>query len=251
MIMLRSARMGSIERQEIRDRLAGDWPQDFRTLADLLNNRYSCRAFRPEPVPRYVIEQVMGLAQLSPSWANTQPWEVIVTSGAATERLREALLNDLDSDDALQPSDIPFPEGYTGVRQDRRREVAWQLYESVGVAKGDRRASAVQARENQRLFGAPHALLIHTKREMGPYGAIDCGLYLGTLMLGIEAMGLGIIAQAALAQHSGVIKSMFDIPDDTMFVVGASFGYPEPGHRANGFRSRRADPADNVMWAEA
>jgi nitroreductase len=238
--------MGSVEREHLRASLEGSGSEHFQALADLLARRFSCRAFLPDQVPEATIEQMLALAQMTPSWCNTQPWQVTVTSGAATDRLREALLADVDRAGAPVPPDLAFPEAYTGVRLDRRREVGWQLYESAGIAKGDREASARQARENERLFGAPHAILIHTSRELGAYGAVDCGLYLSNLLLAAEALGLGIIAQAALAQHGGVIRDMFDIPDDAQFVVGASFGFADTAHPVNRFRSRRAMPRDNI-----
>lgn len=242
--------MNSLERSAMRATLGQDGPEDFETLSNLLERRFSCRAFLPDPVPRPILEKMLQLAQMTPSWANTQPWEVTITSGVATERLREALVADFESEEPLAPADLPFPERYSGVRLDRRREVGWQLYESTGIAKGDREASARQARENERLFGAPHALLIHTKREMGTYGAVDCGIYLGSLLLAAEALGLGMIAQAALAQHCGVIRELFNIGDDTAFVVGASLGFPDKSHPANRFRSRRAALDECVTWAD-
>ncbi|MEJ5979169.1 nitroreductase [Novosphingobium sp. PS1R-30] len=242
--------MGSIERQDIRAKLGEDGTAPFRSLADLLERRFSCRAFLPDEVPRAVLEQMVTLAQMTPSWANTQPWQVTITSGAATQRLREALLADFDSPEPFAAPDLAFPDTYSGARLDRRREVGWQLYESTGVAKGDREASARQARENQRLFGAPHALLIHTNREMGTYGAMDCGLYLGNLLLAAESLGLGMIAQAALAQHCGVIRDLFGIPDDTVFVVGGSIGYPDRDNPVNQFRSRRAPFSESITWLD-
>ena len=242
--------MASIERQAIRTSLGGDSPHEFNVLADLLAQRFSCRAFRPDPLPRAMISQMLTLAQMSPSWANTQPWNVIVTSGAATERLREALIADFESPEPLAPSDVPFPEFYPPAELARRREVGWQLYESAGIAKGDREASARQARENERLFGAPHALLLHAKRAMGPYGAIDCGLYLGNVLLAAEALGIGMIAQAALAQHCGVIRDLFGIPEDDVFIFGASFGWPDADSPLNGFRSRRAPLEESVTFID-
>jgi len=218
---------------------------DADVLAGLLANRFSCRAFQPDPVPDAVIERMLGIAQMSPSWCNTQPWQVTVLSGVATDRLRGALLADLDSDEAKVP-DIPFPAAYTGPRQERRREVAWQLYDSAGVTKGDRVAAARQARENQRLFGAPHVLLIHSSRELGTYGAVDCGIYLGALMLAAQALGLGMIPQAALADHSVLLRRVLGTPEDQILVAGASFGYADEDSPVNQFRSRRAPLTEAV-----
>lgn len=53
--------------------------------------RRTCRAFRPDPVPRAVIEQAILAAGTAPSGANHQPWHfAVVESPVAKARLREA-----------------------------------------------------------------------------------------------------------------------------------------------------------------
>lgn len=231
------------------------WPQPLVTLSRLLAERYSCRSYRPEPVPRAVIEQMLAVAQMSPSWCNSQPWQVIVTTGEGTERFRQALFEQASRDaatpgGAAMAPDFPFPTAYRGVYKERQREVGWQLYESVGVKYGDRVASGRQALENFRLFGAPHALIVTSERDLGTYGAIDCGLYIGNVMLAAQSLGLGMIPQAALAAYAPLMHEHFGIPDHRMIVLGASFGYADPAHPANSFRSRRAAVNDAVQWVD-
>lgn len=221
-------------------------------LADLLVGRFSCRAYQPDPVPQETIATMLAIAQNAASWCNSQPWQIHVTSGNATERLRSAMYARASADAAggamNAESDIPFPENYTGVYKERQREVGWQLYEAVGVAYGDRVGSGRQMLENFRLFGAPHALLLTTERNIGPYGVLDCGSYLGTLVLAAQSLGIGMIPQAAFANYCPLLREFFDIPDNRDIVCGASFGWPDMEHPANGFRSRRAELGDAVAW---
>lgn len=235
---------------------AGEWPEASNVLGDLLKARFSCRGYKPDQVPRVVIERMLGLAQLSASWCNSQPWQTIVTEGAGTERFRKALYDHAVADHAsnggvprMQP-DFDFPTAYRGIYKDRQREVGWQLYESVGVTYGDRVASGKQALENYRFFGAPHVMVITSERDLGPYGAIDCGLYMGSMLLAAESLGLGIIPQAALATYTPLMHEYFGIPDSRMIVMGASFGYPAPDHPANNFRSKRSALSDVVQWVD-
>ena len=51
-------------------------------LEELLNERFSCRAFLPKPVARATIERVLRVAQRTASWCNSQPWQVVIASGA-------------------------------------------------------------------------------------------------------------------------------------------------------------------------
>ena len=63
----------------------------YDTLTDLLQGRFSCRAFLPEPVPQDDITKIVAAARHVPSWCNAQPWQLIVTQGAATDTFRDAL----------------------------------------------------------------------------------------------------------------------------------------------------------------
>ena len=102
-------------------------------------------------------------------------------------------------------------------------------------------ASARQANENYRLFGAPHAAILTTPRELGLYGAVDCGIYLGNFMLAAASFGVATTPQAALATHSAFVRNYFGIADDRAILCGISFGWPDMEHAANGFRAPRAD----------
>ena len=55
-------------------------------LEELLDERYSCRAYRPEPVPRPTIDRILTAAQRTASWCNSQPWQVVIASGEAKEK---------------------------------------------------------------------------------------------------------------------------------------------------------------------
>ena len=239
-----------MQRQEAQAAVACD-TRATEVLAGLMASRYSCRAFRAEPVPAAVIERMLTLAQLSPSWCNSQPWQVIVTEGAGTERFRDALMAYVGNTGEPAAPDIPYPSGYFGVYKERRRECGWQLYDAVGVPHGDREASGKQALENFRLFGAPHVMIVTSERELGPYGAVDCGLYVGSVMLAAESLGVATIAQAALARCSPFLHAYFAIPESRTVVCGISFGYADEAHPANGFRTRRAGLDEVVQWVRS
>jgi nitroreductase len=218
-------------------------------LEELLNERYSVRAFLPREVPRDTIEQVLKVAQRTASWCNSQPWQVVIASGEAKERFRKSIYGEAASG-AAENSDYPFPREYLGVYLERRRESGFQLYNTLGIPRGDKVAYAKQALENYNFFGAPHVAIIHTTEPLGVYGAIDCGAYVSNFMLAAQALGLGTIPQAALARHSGLIRRHFDLGDDRRVVCGISFGYADHEHRVNGYRTSRAELADVVTFVD-
>ena len=218
-------------------------------LSRLLAERYSCRGFRPDPVPRAAIERILETAQRTASWCNSQPWRVVVTSGEGTERFRKAILAHARSGASAAP-DFAWPREYRGEYLARRRECGFQLYEAVGVRRGDREAGERQRLENFRLFGAPHVAIVTTDEALGVYGAIDCGAYVGNFMLAAQADGVASIAQAALAAYPELIRSHFGLAADRQVVCGLSFGYEDRQHPANRFRTTRAPLEEAVSWVE-
>ena len=150
---------------------------------NLLAARYSCRAYEADPVPRPVIERIVRAAQRTASWCNSQPWHATIMSGAETERFRKVMYETAASGAESAP-DFPWPREYVGVYQARRRESGFQLYDAVGIAKGDKAAAAKQALENFNFFGAPHVAIITTTEPLGVYGAVDCGAYVEQLHAG-------------------------------------------------------------------
>ena len=217
-------------------------------LMDLMQARFSCRGFRPDPLPQPVLDRIAAIAQRSASWCNAQPWQLHVTRGAATERLRQALL--APPVPGEPGPDFDWPRAYEGVYQERRRECGLALYDAVGVARGDREASARQARENLRFFGAPHVAIVTCPDALGVYGAIDCGAYVAAFMLAATSLGVATIAQAAVAARPQRLRDFFGLPADRRVVCGISLGSADSAHPANGLRTTRAAPADAVRWVD-
>ncbi len=218
----------------------------METLDELLSARHSCRAFLPNQIPRETIRQIVETAQKVPSWCNAQPWQLIVTEGRQTDAFRAALM-----DAALRMSarpDIAFPVRYSGVYRERRSACGWQLYDAVGVSKGDRAASARQMQRNFALFDAPHVAIVTTPVELGAYGVLDCGAFVTGFALAAQALGVGSIPQAAVAGMADTVRGHFGLSSDRQVVCAISFGREDKGHPANGFRTPRARLGEVVDW---
>lgn len=220
------------------------------TLTHLLSVRVSCRAFRPEPVAEQTIREILSTAQLTASWCNSQSWQVAVAGGAGTDRLRAALYTAASSGHTATP-DIAFPREYRGVHRDRRRESGYQLYNALGIERGDHQRQREQTLQNFTFFGAPHVAIIHTDEALGPYGAVDCGGYVNNFLLAAAARGVGSIAQAALAMYPDVLRKELGLTPDRTVVCGISFGYPDLDHPSDSYRTTRAPLDEVVEWVNS
>ncbi|MEQ6900019.1 nitroreductase [Nocardioides sp. YIM 152588] len=220
---------------------------DFGTL---MESRWSCRAYRAEPLPEELLTEVLATAQRTPSWCNTQPWQVHLLGGEALEWFRKELTARVVADPMGVSSDLPLPGGYFGVYDERRREAGYALYASLGIERSDRAARAAAMLQNFDFFGAPHALIVTTDKVHGTYGAVDCGAYVTNLMNAALDRGIGSIAQGAIGIQAGVVRELLDLPEDRLVVCAVALGWPAEEHPVNGFRTSRAGLPDVVHVVE-
>lgn len=209
-----------------------------------MEQRWSCRAFRPDPVPADVVSEMLAMAQRTASWCNTQPWHVYLVSGPATQRFAASLTDHVRSHD--ESPDLDVPVGYRGVYRQRRREAGYALYASLGIAREDSAARQAQLLKNFEFFGAPHVAVVTSDRDQGVYGAVDCGGYVANLLHAAHSLGMATVPQAAIALYSDHVHEFLGIPEDRLVVCAVSFGYADTAHPVNQFRTSRADLCDAV-----
>ncbi|MEM6940431.1 MAG: nitroreductase [Pseudomonadota bacterium] len=219
----------------------------YDTLKDTLIKRFSCRAFRPDPVPDQTITAIIDAARHVPSWCNAQPWQVALTKGDATERFR-ALMTQTARAGTPPAPDLPWPERYDGVYGARRRACGFQLYDAVGIDRSDHAGRTEQMLRNYALFDAPHVAILHTPSELGPYGAMDTGGFVTAFALAATALGVACIPQAAIAAYAPVVREHFGIAPDRLVLCAISFGFADTNHPANSFRTDRATADDIIDW---
>lgn len=217
------------------------------TLSQILEDRYSCRAFLPDAVPDADLTRIVETARHVPSWCNAQPWQVEITRGEATSRLRDKLQQTALAG-TLPAPDLEWPSKYTGDYAERRRTCGFQLYDAVGIEKSDRAGRAAQMMRNYAFFDAPHVAIIHSPAELGPYGAMDTGGFVTALTLAATALGVATIPQAAIAAYAPLLKEHLNIAEDRLILCAISMGYADKDAPANQFRTERAETADILRW---
>jgi len=219
----------------------------IETLGQIMTDRYSCRAFLPDPVPDADLARIVETSRHVPSWCNAQPWQIEITRGEGTERLRAALLHTASAGTPPAP-DLTWPSKYTGAYAERRRTCGFQLYDAVGIEKSDRAGRAAQMLRNYALFDAPHVAIIHSPAELGPYGAMDTGGFVTAFTLAATALGIATIPQAAIAAYAPLLKEHLNIAEDRLVLCAISLGYADTNAPANNFRTERAQTDDIIRW---
>ncbi len=219
-------------------------------IREAVNQRRSIRSFKPDPVPREVLSEIMEQALRAPSWGNTQPWEFAVVSGRELEEIRKTFLEKAD----VEPTtDIARPKTYPNV--DRSRAVGAKLFEIMGIRREDKEKRRWWQLQGLRLFGAPGAIYILMERSnyfqgdsLNVWPLFDCGLVAENITLLATGYGLGTIVEVQSVFFPDVLRKVLNIPDSKLIVMGIAIGYPDWDDPVNHFRSEREPLTNVVKW---
>ena len=207
-----------------------------------ITSRRSIRAFLPTSVPRATIADILRVAAHAPSGTNTQPWKVHVLTGAAKERLSQAILAAYDdpAERATHREEYAYyPTEWNSPYIDRRRKVGWDLYGLLEIGKTDKARMHAQHGRNYRFFDAPVGLIFTIDRLMQQGSWLDYGMFLQNVMVAARARGLDTCPQAAFTQFHRVIAAELGLPPEEMVVCGMSLGTADPAAVENGLVTQR------------
>ena len=214
-------------------------------IFDALDSRYSCRAFRSDPVPERTVREILGAAGRAPSGGNLQPWHVHALAGTPLAELLadvETTMQEMPRGETpeyrIYPTDLKEPYA------SRRFGSGEALYAALGVSREDKAGRGRQFRQNFRLFGAPVGLFVYLDRCMGPPQWADCGMFLQSVMLAARAHGLHTCAQEAWAQWHGLLARHLRPDPVHMFFCAIALGHADEDAPVNRWRSVRASLDD-------
>ncbi len=213
---------------------------------DIVNVRKSTRAFKPDPVPGDVLEQIFGVSLRSPSNCNTQPWQVHVASGESIEKLRKLMPEPFMKGEFTM--DFPYDGQYEGVYKERQYGAAQALYDAMGIAREEKDKRNMAFMRNFSFFDAPHVAFMFLPEPFGLREACDMGMFAQTLMLSMVAHGLACCPQTSLSFQADLVREVLGIEASNKLVFGISFGYEEEGHDSNRCHTDRGELGDLIHF---
>jgi nitroreductase len=218
-------------------------------ITEAIGHRKSIRAFKPDPVPKEVLKEIMERALRAPSWGNTQPWEFAIVTGRSLEEIRQAFVEKAEEE---QRPDIPHPRGFPEPYNSRYRALGKKLFELKGIEREDKEKRKWWVLQGLRLFEAPCVIYIYIDRslyeqdgQVNSWPLFDCGLVAENIMLLATGYGLGTIPQIQAVAYPDVLRRVLGIPDCKLIVLGISVGYPNWDDPVNQLHSER-EPLGNV-----
>jgi nitroreductase len=183
-----------------------------------IHQRTSVRRFRPEPVSRQVIEQLLECAVRAPNHKLTQPWRFTVLTGPARDRFAE-----LRAGHRLKRFEDPgSPEALAGADKVRRETRDTPAFVVVMTAVNEDEI---------------------TREE--DYAATMMAT--ANLMIAAESLGLGTYLKTGGIMRDPAVLTLSRVPEGFRIVAIVSLGYP-----AESEAPRRRKPArDLTEWVDS
>ena len=218
-------------------------------IEEAIRSRRSIRAFTNQEVEQEKISRILELSQRSPSGTNTQPWHTYVCRGEAKDAIVRDVCGLFDKGEAKSYSEYDYyPDKWNDTHTARRRKIGWDLYGLVGIKKGDRERTAIQARRNYCFFDAPIGVFFTIDAYLGRGSWSDVGLYMQTVMLAARGEGLHTCPQAAWINFQEPIFEHLSIPNDQVIVSGMGLGYEDTSAIENTLVSEREKTTNVVNY---
>jgi nitroreductase len=218
-------------------------------VKEAVATRRSIRAFRSEPVPRKILEEIVEQALWAPSWGNTQPWKLTIVGGQTLNRIREDYVR-LTKEGIEANPDFPTQKTFNEVQTGRYKGLGKGLFQALGIAREDGEKRLAYVMDMLRFFDAPDLIFLHFDREFHPYALMDGGIILQTIALLAVERGLGTCILAVSASYPEVVRTHAGIAGDQILVMGLGIGYPLQEHPANLFRSSRGKAEEFIQWVD-
>lgn len=221
-------------------------------VSEAVATRRSIRAFKPDPVERRTVEEILTLAARAPSGGNLQPWRVYVLLGQARDELVRRVAEARKRSRMGSPPEYHvYPPALAEPYRTRRFRVGEAMYALLGIGREDMAGRLAQFARNWEFFGAPVGLIFTIDRAMQQGQWADLGMYMQNVMLLARERGLDSCAQEAWAAWHKLLREFLSIPDNELVFCGMALGHADATAPVNALISERAPLEEFATIREA
>ena len=213
-----------------------------------VTTRRSIRRFKPDSVPEPLLREILEAARWSPSWGNTQPWEVAIVTGAVLDRFQKENRQQL-LDGVIPEPDTPMPEVWPESLKQRYGDVGKQVLAALAIPREDKEARLRYAGDMFALFNAPSLLLFLVDKGIPrEYAMLDTGAIMQTVCLLAHSRGLGSCILAAAVRYPALIRKFIPIPETKAVIIAVAMGFPDRETPINQFTRERENLDAFTLW---
>ena len=216
------------------------------TVDAVLRSRKTVRAFKPDPLSRAQVFEIIDVARTAPSTFNTQPWRLHVLTGDPKRSLSEAVVNAHLSNTIAYHAAIP--QDAPAELLARQNDFGRRYYAALGIDRSDLQARSRQTARNYDFFDAPVGLLLTINSQLTKHSWLDCGLFLENIIIAAQARGLATIAQVSFVRYQAAITQILGLEPNESVVCGVSLGYPDEKSSLNRLDMPREQVDSFTEW---
>jgi len=215
-------------------------------VVEAVKQRKSVRGYKPDPVPKEILEHILELASRAPSAMNTQPWEFTVLTGEVLENIRWSNIELLRSGVPPNPEHVIAGWPKESIYRQRQVALAKQIFQLMGIPREDQKKRPEWLERGFRYFDAPAAIIISVDRSLGESGPLlGVGAIIQNICLIALQFGLGTCIEDQGTMYPDVLRKYAHIPESKRIIIAIAIGYPDWGFPANRVETER-EPIDNL-----
>ena len=218
-------------------------------LLEALRKRKSVRGFKPDPVSRAALHEILDVASRAPSAVNSQPWEFFVLAGDVLESVKRGNIERFTSGAPPNPDLTPVGWPPDSVYRQRQVTLATQLFQLMEIAKDDKEKMARWAERGFRFFDAPAAIIIAVDQSITKrLPLLEIGAVMQSICLAALGHGLGTCIENQGVTYPDVLRRFAGIPESKRIIISVAIGYPDWSFPANKLESVREPVESLTTW---
>ncbi|WP_261605087.1 nitroreductase [Limosilactobacillus fermentum] len=216
-------------------------------VEDAIKARHAVRDFTDQPVAKETIQEIVRLAQQTPSWVNSEPWRVYAATGQSLTQIRQGCL-DLAAQKVATSPDLKTMSRDDWDPRPQKLMKDWG-HDLVHSFTDFDEAHTVMTGASDALNNAPAILFVTIPKQTPDWAILDAGAFMQSLLLAATAKGLGSIPTYNSVRYPQVVRQVLGIPETERLLVGVELGY-ESSAKVNAFRAQRPDLSDVLKISE-
>ena len=207
---------------------------DSNKFNELMKERHSVRKFQKKEIPEKTLKEIMSTSLLSPSWCNSQAWNLYIASGNTLEEIRKNYISK-NKENIKGYSDMP--PGHRTDCSERSQKTMQNFFKDLGEFLKDPEMKSLNE-ANVLMFNAPTVVYLTLNKGHSKFSVLDLGGLGMSIMLAAKSHGVDSMIAYELIKYPDVLRNLCKIPENEDIIIGIALGYEEDDI-LNKFRSKK------------
>ncbi len=201
---------------------------------ETMKKRHSVRDFKSDEISKETLKNIIEIAELSPSWENSQPWNVYIATGETLTKIREEWIE--ENNKKIKGSADMNPGHRTNYSERGQKNMA-DFMDAIGKFNNDEDLEYFNHAQHV-LFNAPAVVYLTLPKNHTKWSIYDLGGFGMSLMLAATYNNVDSIPAYELVKYPYILRDNLPIPEDEDIIMGIALGL-ESDEKINTYESPR------------